>query len=311
MEESGKNRTKRKAIFTADDFGASDFINKGVLRGIEKGIINSVAVMVNFPGALEHIVRLKETFPRISIGLHSSITAGTPLSREKDISSLVDPLGKFFDLQEFIQRIREIRPEHVYTEALAQLEALERAGVEVEHLSSHHNLMQVYTPLFQELLRIAREKGIPMRSTRPLSRFLPPYSRSPIIQEGRKAALELVVRHTFSAIRFMKYGMPQEMQKNQDSMMDQGVPHPDFLGDSFWGDPTPENLRFILNHQPPGVTEWVFHLGSSRGLEEAPKGIDQEYFHFRELELFTICSSELPLWLEREGIEQVSFRDLG
>jgi predicted glycoside hydrolase/deacetylase ChbG (UPF0249 family) len=57
---------ERKSIFTADDFGATEFINMGTNRGIEKGLINSVAVMVNFPGAIDNIADLKKkTSPHI------------------------------------------------------------------------------------------------------------------------------------------------------------------------------------------------------------------------------------------------------
>ena len=273
-------------------------------------MINSVAAMVNFPGALGSIKKLKETFPHVSLGLHASITAGRPLSPADKIPSLVDREGHFYNLQEFIQRIKAVNPEEVLLETSAQMEMMESAGVSVEHLSSHHNVMQVYTPLFLVLLSLAEEKNIPMRSTRPLSRFLSAYRGSPIMNEGRKAAMELVLRHTFSAIKFMKYGTNGEMQRNQDRMGRDKVAHPDYLGDSFWGNPTPENLRYLLHCQPEGTTEWVFHLGSSRGIEEAPKGIDQEYFHYRELELFNICSRELPHWLERENIDLINFTEL-
>ncbi len=273
-------------------------------------MINSVAAMVNFPGALESIGDLKRAFPHVSIGLHASITAGRPVSPPETIPSLVDREGHFYNLQEYIRRIKEIDPGEVLVEIRAQLELLEEVGITAEHLSSHHNVMQVYTPLFLILLSLAEEKAIPMRSTRPLSRFLSEYRDSPIANQGRRAAMELVIRHNFSAVRFMKYDTTGEMNRNQERMKESKVPHPDYLGDSFWGDPTPENLRYLLHYQPPGVTEWVFHLGSSRGTEEAPKGIDREYFHYRELELFTLCSTELPHWLERENISLVRFSDL-
>ncbi len=303
-------RIKRFAILTADDFGASDFINRGVIRGIEEGVINSVAAMVNFPGAMENIKRLQDAYPRISLGLHASITAGSPLSPGEKIPSLVDSGGQFYDLQEFIHRIKSIDHRQVLLETSAQLRLMEENGIRVKHLSSHHNIMQIYTPLFLVLLSLGEKKGIPMRSTRPLSRFLSEYRGSPITGEGRKAAVELVLRHTFSAVKFMKYGMTGEMQRNQERMEEHGVPHPDYLGDSFWGDPTPENLRYLLHCQPEGTTEWVFHLGTSSGIDEAPKGIDREYYHYRELELFNVCSSQFPHWLEREGISLVQFSDL-
>jgi predicted glycoside hydrolase/deacetylase ChbG (UPF0249 family) len=301
---------ERKSIFTADDFGATEFINMGTNRGIEKGLINSVAVMVNFPGAIDNIADLKKKHPHISLGLHANITAGYPVSPANAVPSLVDDQGHFHTLQELIRRIRQIKVKEVLLEIRAQLGILEEAGLVVEHLSSHHNIMQIYTPFFNVLLELAKEKKMYMRSTKPFSRFLSEFKKSPIAHESKKAAMELIIRHQFAAIKMIKYGTRMEMQKNQDRMDQHQVSHPDYLGDAFWGNPTAENLRHILHNQPEGITEWVFHLGYSAEYGEVPKGIDQEYYRFRKLELSTLCSSELPTWLERENIQLIRYSDI-
>jgi hypothetical protein len=112
---------ERKSIFTADDFGATEFINMGTNRGIEKGLINSVAVMVNFPGAIDNIADLKKKHPHISLGLHANITAGYPVSPANAVPSLVDDQGHFHTLQELIRRIRQIKVKEVLLEIRAQL----------------------------------------------------------------------------------------------------------------------------------------------------------------------------------------------
>lgn len=303
-------KQKRTVLLTADDFGASDFIDKGILSGIEKGLINNVAAMVNFPGSEEKIKELAARFPHVSIGLHVSITAGKPVSPPEEVPTLVDSQGRFFNIQEFLQGVTQINRTEVLRETQRQMELFRRWGIPLEHLSSHHNVMQVYSPLFRLLLHLASKDKIPIRSTRPLSRFRQEFSNSQTIQEGRKTALRLFGWYNFSAVKFIKYGSNREMQKNQDLMVSRGIPHCDYLADSFWGNPTPENLRHILHYLPGGTSELIFHLGSDTGLDEAPKGIDQDYFYYRDLELFCISSAELPHWLEREGIEQKSYRDL-
>lgn len=140
---------KRYVILTADDYGASDFINKGVLRGIEKGLINSVAAMVNFPESEKSIRDLASRYPQVSIGLHVSITAGRPVSPPEEVPSLVDSQGRFYNIQEFLKRITEINRTEVLRETQRQLERFSQWGIPLEHLSSHHNVMQVYSPLFR------------------------------------------------------------------------------------------------------------------------------------------------------------------
>jgi predicted glycoside hydrolase/deacetylase ChbG (UPF0249 family) len=300
----------RKIIFTADDYGSSDFINHGILRGIEEGVINCVAVMVNFEGSREAVLQLKERHPHISIGLHANINACHPVAPSNKVSSLVDQIGQFLNLDGFLARINGIRMDEALYETRSQLERLESWGVQVEHLSSHHNVMQIYSPLFRMLLHLASTRGIALRSTRPLSRFFSAQSDSPMAKQSRKAALQLITKNTLSAMKFMKYGMTEEMEKNHAKMDVRAVAHPDYLGDTFWGNPTPQNLKNILHHLPEGITEMVFHLGSYAGYEEAPKGVDEDYFPTRELELFCICSSMLPHWLENEGIKTISFSEL-
>ncbi len=38
---------KAKYIFTADDYGPIDFINKGIQAAVEQQLVNSVHVLVN------------------------------------------------------------------------------------------------------------------------------------------------------------------------------------------------------------------------------------------------------------------------
>ena len=54
-------------IFTADDYGPIDFINDGICRGVQRGWINSVQVLVNVDD-LSHLkselVRLLQSVPQ-------------------------------------------------------------------------------------------------------------------------------------------------------------------------------------------------------------------------------------------------------
>lgn len=305
---AGSN-TKR-VILTADDYGAARCIDQGILRGIESGNINSVAAMVNFPRSKKALQELHRDFPQVGIGLHVSITAGKPLSPRKELRSLLNHRGNFHDLNELIPRIKAVDLDQLEQEIRRQIEFLLELGIKPDSLSSHHNVLQIYSPFFRKLLKLAEFYKIPLRSTQPVSIFFPEFSYCQTRQRGRMAALQLISHHTLSAIKFIRYGTTREMSRNQGLMKRVGVPHPDYLADAFWGDPTPANLSHILNHLPDGTSELVFHLGIPPGRERLPHGIDRGYCKKRNYELICLSSSEFSQWLKERKIQLVRFSDL-
>jgi predicted glycoside hydrolase/deacetylase ChbG (UPF0249 family) len=61
--------TERVLIVNADDFGASEGINRGIVEAHSRGIVTSASMMVN-GAAAEHAAALARGHPRLGIGLH-------------------------------------------------------------------------------------------------------------------------------------------------------------------------------------------------------------------------------------------------
>lgn len=59
----------RYLIVNADDFGRSDGINRGIVRGFEHGIVTSASLMVRWPAA-EDAAAYARTAPGLGVGLH-------------------------------------------------------------------------------------------------------------------------------------------------------------------------------------------------------------------------------------------------
>lgn len=301
----------RNVILTADDYGASDFIDKGIIRGIKEGCINTVSAMINFDRSVDAIKKLKKDYPDVAIGLHVSITAGKPLSKIQYIDSIVDEEGLFYNLPEFLKNIKIVSLTQIMKETRLQLQTLIDTGIEVDHLSSHHNIMQMLTPLFRILLSLAREFKLPIRSTKPLSRFRKVYNFSPSHKKGLREAFQLAAKNTVSALSIMKYGTKREMRRNQNMMNHYSVKHPDYLADTLWGNPTPQNLKKILTNLPEGTSELVFHLGTPHtSTEDVPRGVDEDYYPFREYELFCATAPEFVRWIRNENINTIRFGEL-
>ena len=305
-----RHNSTRHIIFTADDFGASENINNGIIKGIEAGIINSVAAMVTFPNAIEDILILRNNFEHIEIGLHLSITSGSPISNNQEVSTLLNKKGNFFTIDQFILNIEDINLKELEIELRNQIEILLDQGIKIASLSSQHNILGIYTPFFEIVLKLASEYNIPMRSTIPVSIGLKEFDQSMTRQRGQTLAKQLIQHNFITAIKFYKYSRLKEMQKNQLKMDKIGIAHPDYLIDAFWGTPTPGNLLNILQNLPEGKSELVFHLGVNDKKYDVPSGIEGEYFLMRELELYCLLSPELKVWLDKLNIKSINFSEL-
>lgn len=82
-----------KLIVRADDFGYTKAYNDGTIEAIDNGIVTSVDIMLDTPGTMDALVRIKE-YPWISIGWHAHFW-GKPVLDPSEVPSLVDETGKF------------------------------------------------------------------------------------------------------------------------------------------------------------------------------------------------------------------------
>lgn len=81
-------------IVTADDFGLSPLINRGIVQAHRTGIVTATALLVNAP-ATDEAVELAAQTPGLQIGLHLGIVEGYALTAAH--SSITDSLPYFGD----------------------------------------------------------------------------------------------------------------------------------------------------------------------------------------------------------------------
>lgn len=301
---------ERVLIITADDYGACESINRGIRAGIDAGVVTTVAAMASFGRSATDIARLHANYPEVGIGLHASITSGFPVSGTASVPSLVNADGRFYTLSELLTRLERVDPVELERELRAQLAVFDAAGVPIDNLSSQHNILALYTPFFEVMLRLAAERDLPMRSTIPASLALPAFSRAPTRRRGVRMAARLLFSHPRAAFRMAKYGRLSEMRGNQAKLDSAGIVHPDLLVDVFWGAPTSQQLERILTELPTGVSELVVHLGIIEPAEPVPSGVEGEYFPSRELELSAVTAPRFRMKLSALGVELAGFSDL-
>lgn len=70
--EQPKRTATRYLIFNADDFGASEGINRGIVESHQRGVLTSTSMMVT-GRAVEQAVSLGRENPQLAIGLHFDV----------------------------------------------------------------------------------------------------------------------------------------------------------------------------------------------------------------------------------------------
>lgn len=156
-----------KLIFTADDYGACDAIDLGIVKAINAGKINSVACFANAHDLQRRIdFLLEQTQDRaVDVGCHLTLTSGKPLTK-KELKWMCNSKGEFlsYTRHERKKPAGSFERIKIREELELQLQTLKNTGVAVKHLSSHHNILFWFGPYWEILVDIAERHKLPIRS---------------------------------------------------------------------------------------------------------------------------------------------------
>ena len=237
-----------RLITNADDFGLTRGINRAVAELHLAGTLSSATLMATGP-AFEDAAAIARAHPTLGVGCHIVLTDGTPLSHPQSIPSLLGADGKTFrpSLVEFLlAALRgKIREEDIAREAAAQIQYLQRAGIDVTHIDTHkhvHILPQIARPL----LYIAERARIgAIRNP-----FEEPWSR----RIGHSDLLRRLEVGLIHPLRKRFEALPQI--RNKTILTTDGT-----IGISATGRLDEASLRALLAAMPDGLWELVLHPG--------------------------------------------------
>jgi predicted glycoside hydrolase/deacetylase ChbG (UPF0249 family) len=152
-----------RLIINADDFGLTPGINRAVLELHRAGVLTSTTLMATGP-AFDDAVPLALASPTLGVGCHLVFSDGIPVCHPESIPTLLGGDGKTFRSSafDFAQAALRgtIRPQDVAREAQAQIQKLQRAGIDVTHVDTHkhtHLLPSIASTVFH----IAQRCGVP------------------------------------------------------------------------------------------------------------------------------------------------------
>ncbi|MEX1002424.1 MAG: ChbG/HpnK family deacetylase [Crocinitomicaceae bacterium] len=235
-----------KVILTADDYGICNRIDNGIIKAVKVGRITAVSAVVTHETSAERIRRLlalqKEEAQKgnhFGIGLHVSITSGTPLYKVRGKrSSLADPkksqhLFRDADFYEF----NEVESHHLREEISAQMDALAQIiGEEnIDHITNHEGLVYFDKRFFNEYSLVAAAREVPMRS--PMTWYrkfkkvgdVPDFDDNPIGNPIMRLGLS---NGAWRKLAQMSYG---NVLKRMNICEELGISYPDVLCEYIYG----------------------------------------------------------------------------
>ena len=151
----------KRLIVNADDLGRTEGINEGIFDAHRRGIVTSATMMVNYPAARRAAVLSRDS-PALGIGLHLALSGGVPALPPDQVRSMVDANGTLPAKPGGLAGADRME---VMAEVRAQLRRFrEIMGRDPTHFDSHHHSHREVPAVFDAILAVAWETGLPVRS---------------------------------------------------------------------------------------------------------------------------------------------------
>lgn len=255
-----------RLIIQSDDYGITEAVSLGILKGIRDGLVTSTGLFANMPFAGE-AARMIRDFPQVCLGEDINLVAGRPCADPAAIPSLVQPDGSFKTSGMHRQEDAKdggqghVRFEDCLREIKAQIQRfIELTGRKPEYLHGHS-----YT---SPEIRRAMEEAADQYKIRVVHR---------LVEQGKLTKL--------------KSGWNKK---------------PFFLEDQLKADPL-SYIRGMKGLSGEGAGLLITHCGYvDAGLFDV-----STYTLIRTRDLAAVTSLELKEWVREQGIELISYRDLG
>jgi predicted glycoside hydrolase/deacetylase ChbG (UPF0249 family) len=323
-------------ILTADDYGACDFIDNGIISALRQGKINTVTAFVTHPGSesrMKTLLGLREElkeknagFYTFNIGLHFSITSGNPVTGESSlIADKRDKNGKFEFHEAKDYPFDDIIMEHLDLELSAQLDLLEQwlGGVPIDHVTNHHGICYLDVDFFEQYIHtISQFKSEKLKAHLPIrSPWSWLKSDMKVWKNGR--LLVPTIKQGLELGLWKKIGdlTNKQLKLREQDAYELAIHFPNFLADTFYGLPFGENLDALMSElsRKNYSSEFMFHLGhpgeTGGDLQtiiknlDMPHGIDRNYFLNRTKELDVLTGTNIDQKINDYNLKRIYFAE--
>lgn len=263
----GYSSRDRLLIVNCDDLGSSRSANLAIERALRKGSATSASLMVPCPWARAAAKACGD----LDIGVHLTLCSEYPAYRWRSLTgaaSLHDRDGYLPATVHEVWARADI--DEIERECRAQIDRALEWGIDVTHVDSHMEVLQLDRGYFDLYVRIAQSYGLPMRFSRPPSLW--PFSH---MSRATLARAGVVVADNF-------YAPP-------------------------WGEPARAGLMRRLPRLARGVTEVSLHPVEDG---EELRAYDTEYAELRASDADCLMDNRLEALIRSNGVHPIGFRPL-
>ena len=99
-----------KLLFQSDDYGITEGVTCGILKGIRDGLICNTGLFTNMPSSEFAAEQIKQ-YPDVCLGVDINLVAGRALTQPDQIPAIVKPTGEFFSSGEVRARSKFVSME--------------------------------------------------------------------------------------------------------------------------------------------------------------------------------------------------------
>jgi predicted glycoside hydrolase/deacetylase ChbG (UPF0249 family) len=163
-EKLGWPKGTRALILHVDDVGMSYDTELGTIEAIEKGVANSLSVMMPTPWVPHAVEWIKAARP--DAGLHLTLTSEWksyrwgPVAGKPAVPGLVDPQGALWPNVASV--VKHATADEVEREIRAQLDRARTMGFEPTHFDSHMGTLFATDAFRERYIRVGLEQKIPV-----------------------------------------------------------------------------------------------------------------------------------------------------
>jgi predicted glycoside hydrolase/deacetylase ChbG (UPF0249 family) len=277
-ERLGHPRDAKLLVVHADDLGMSHSVNVASTKALDAGAINSASIMVPCPWFSE-IAAYARSRPEADLGLHLTLTSewkhyrwGPVLSKDR-AGSLLASDGYLYPNE--AEAAARISPREAEAEVRAQVERARAFGINPTHLDAHMGTLYQTKELFDAVLRVGREYGIPVMVSK-----------------------EWLAQAPFLA----------SILKPEDVVVDRVVTVLPTVTPDKWFDFYADTVKGL----GPGVTVLIVHLAYD---DEEMRGVAVDHpdwgSAWRQRELDAVMNPAFRKLLQENGVRLVTWRELG
>jgi predicted glycoside hydrolase/deacetylase ChbG (UPF0249 family) len=260
-------------VVNADDLGVSNSATLGILRAHREGIVTSASLCVTTPFYRHAIETCVRECPDLGIGLHVTLTLGSPASDPARVPLLVDARGRFrwrfvsLLVAAGVRRRRDLL-DQIRLEVEAQFARLAQDGIRADHVDSERHV-HLIPGVFECVADAARRHGV---------RF---------IRAGRDRGFAHFKARDVPALiasgGFAKSALLSRLAARGRTRLDTHLTCADYVMSYLYTGRIDTVLPDVLRRARPGVTEVMVHPG----VPEANGVLD---FGNREVERYLMSS---------------------